>query len=54
VLKNLEEFLLDSVTTARNVAAISLVIPIVEALPYQDIDNITLTAVAIWLGWWLF
>ncbi|MBW4528712.1 MAG: hypothetical protein KME18_26695 [Phormidium tanganyikae FI6-MK23] len=39
---------------ARNVAAIALVSTIVEALPYRDIDNITLTAVAILLGWWLF
>lgn len=45
---------LDLVTTARNVAAISFVTTIVEALPYRDIDNITLTAVAILLGWWLF
>ncbi|MBD1842171.1 phosphatidate cytidylyltransferase [Cyanobacteria bacterium FACHB-63] len=45
---------LDLATTARNVAAISLVATIVEALPYRDIDNITLTAVAILLGLWLF
>lgn len=45
---------LDLATTARNVAVISIVATIVEALPYRDIDNITLTAVAVGLGWWLF
>lgn len=45
---------LDLATTARNVAAISVVATIVEALPYHDIDNITLTAVAVLLGLWLF
>lgn len=44
---------LDLATTARDVAAISLVATIVEALPYQDIDNITLTTVVILFGWWL-
>jgi phytol kinase len=45
---------LDLATTARNVAAISFVATIVEALPYRDIDNITIAAVAILLGLWLF
>lgn len=45
---------LDLVATAGSVTAIALVATIVEALPFQDIDNITLTAVAIVLGWWLF
>lgn len=45
---------LDLVETARNVAAIALITTIVEALPYRDIDNITLTVVAILLGWWIF
>jgi len=44
---------LDLVATARNVAIISFVATIVEALPFQDIDNITLTAMVILLGWWL-
>lgn len=45
---------LDLVTTARNVAIISFLATIVEALPFQDIDNITLTAAAILIGLWLF
>jgi phytol kinase len=36
------------------VGAIALVATVVEALPLRDIDNLTLTAVAIALGyWWL-
>jgi phytol kinase len=44
---------LNLVVTARNVAVISLAATIVEALPFRDIDNITLTAIAVVLGWWL-
>lgn len=40
--------------TSIAMAAIALVATIVEALPFQDIDNITLVVVAIALGlWWL-
>lgn len=45
---------LNLVTTARNVALISLAATIVEALPFRDIDNMTITAIAVGLGWWLF
>lgn len=41
-------------TTAVKVAAISLVATVVEALPFQAIDNITTTTVAVLLGLWLF
>jgi phytol kinase len=36
------------------VAAISLAATVVEALPFEDIDNLTTTAAAIALGLWLF
>jgi phytol kinase len=36
------------------VAAIALIVTLVEALPFRDIDNLTLTGMAIALGlWWL-
>jgi phytol kinase len=36
------------------VAAIALIVTLVEALPFRDIDNLTLTGTAIVLGlWWL-
>lgn len=40
--------------TAWVTGAIALAATLVEALPYKDIDNLTLTAVAIGLGLWLF
>jgi phytol kinase len=39
---------------ALKVAAISLAATVVEALPFQDIDNLTTTAVAVALALWLF
>ncbi|WP_404786116.1 diacylglycerol/polyprenol kinase family protein [Altericista sp. CCNU0014] len=40
--------------TAGIVAAIALAATLVEALPFRDIDNLTLTGTAIVLGvWWL-
>lgn len=40
--------------TVLIVAAIALIVTLVEALPFQDIDNLTLTGSAIALGlWWL-
>jgi phytol kinase len=40
--------------TAWIVAAIALIVTLVEALPFRDIDNLTLTGTAIALGlWWL-
>jgi phytol kinase len=45
---------LDLGRTVIVVIAIALAATIVEALPFRDIDNLTLTAVAIALGnWWL-
>jgi phytol kinase len=45
---------LDLGGTVMIVSAIALVATVVEALPLRDIDNLTLTAVAIILGaWWL-
>ncbi|NET33962.1 MAG: phosphatidate cytidylyltransferase [Cyanothece sp. SIO1E1] len=41
---------LNLLTTAGAVALIALIATIVEALPFRDIDNITLTAIAIALG----
>ena len=35
------------------IALIALVVTIVEALPFRDIDNITTTAVAVIMGYWL-
>lgn len=40
--------------TTLKVAAISLAATVVEALPFQDIDNLTTTALAVALGLWLF
>ncbi len=40
--------------TTLKVAAISLAATVVEALPFEDIDNITTTGVAVALGLWLF
>jgi phytol kinase len=37
---------------AGRVALISLVATAVEALPLRDVDNLTLTATAVALGWW--
>jgi phytol kinase len=45
---------LDLGRTIVIVGAITLVATFVEALPFRDIDNLTLTAVALILGtWWL-
>ncbi len=45
---------LDSTRAAGVIALITLVATAVEALPFRDIDNMTLTAVAAVLGgWWL-
>lgn len=41
-------------STAGIVAAIALVGTVVEALPLQDVDNLTLTGAAVILGLWLF
>lgn len=41
------------VNATGGVAAIALVATLVEALPFPDIDNITLVAVAIAMGLWL-
>jgi phytol kinase len=41
-------------TTAGIVAAIALFATLVEALPFRDIDNLTLTGTAIALGLWWF
>lgn len=43
---------LDVMRVAGVIALISLVATAIEALPFRDIDNITLTAVAVVLGWW--
>jgi phytol kinase len=45
--------MLDSWQTVGLVSAIATVATIVEALPVKDIDNLTLTGVAIALGLWL-
>jgi phytol kinase len=45
---------LDLVTLSVGVAVVAVVTTLVEALPFPDIDNLTLTAVAIGLGYWLF
>lgn len=45
---------LDLAVAAARVALITLVAAAVESLPFRDIDNITLTLVAVGLGvWWL-
>jgi phytol kinase len=44
---------LDLVNTTGAVAAIAFVATLVEALPFPDIDNITLVGVAIAMGLWL-
>lgn len=44
---------LDLGAAALGVALISLAATAVEALPFHDIDNITVTAVAVALGLWL-
>lgn len=36
------------------VAVIALIVTLVEALPFRDIDNLTLTGVAVALGLWWF
>ena len=41
-------------STTRAVIAIAFVATLVEALPFPDIDNITLVIVAIAMGLWLF
>ena len=46
-------FQLGLATAAGVIALISLAATAVEALPFQDIDNITLTVVAVVLGMWL-
>ncbi|QUY43765.1 diacylglycerol/polyprenol kinase family protein [Acaryochloris marina] len=40
--------------TVGIVAAIALIATLVEALPFRDIDNLTLTGVAVVLGLWWF
>jgi phytol kinase len=40
--------------TTLKIAVIALAATLVEALPFQDIDNLTTTAVALALGLWLF
>lgn len=40
--------------TVGIVAAIALIATLVEALPFRDIDNLTLTGVAVALGLWWF
>lgn len=40
--------------TAGRVAMIALAATLVEALPFRDIDNLTVTAAAVLLGAWLF
>jgi hypothetical protein len=40
--------------TLAIVAVITLVVTLVEALPLQEIDNLTLTATAVILGLWWF
>jgi len=44
---------LDLAATAWKVALISLAATLVEALPFHDIDNITLTITGVLLGLWL-
>jgi phytol kinase len=44
---------LDLVSTAGKTALIALIGALVEALPVHDVDNITVTAVAVALGLWL-
>ena len=46
-------FRLDLLSAAGAIALISLIATAVEALPFRDIDNITLTVVALILGLWL-
>ncbi len=46
-------FRLDLLSAAGAIALISLIATVVEALPFRDIDNITLTVVALILGLWL-
>jgi phytol kinase len=43
---------LHDIRTAGIVAAIAAIATLVEALPCRDIDNLTLTVVAVGLGWW--
>ena len=45
---------LNLLTTAGGVAVIALVATLVEALPFRDVDNLTLTVVAVVLGLGLF
>ncbi len=45
---------LDLGATALAVAGIALAATVVEALPFADIDNLTITAVAVALGVWMF
>jgi phytol kinase len=52
--EHLELLALTLGSTAGIVAAIALIATLVEALPFRDIDNLTLTGTAIALGlWWL-
>ena len=39
--------------TSLVIALIALVVTIIEALPFRDIDNITTTAVAVVMGYWM-
>ncbi len=39
---------------AGRVAGVALAATLVEALPYHDIDNVTVTATAVLLGWLVF
>src|SRR3990172_3843974 len=45
---------LNLTSTAGGVALISLVCTVVEAMPFHDIDNITVTVIAVLLGLWWF
>lgn len=40
-------------TTTGKVALVALVATVVEALPLRDVDNLTVTAVAVGLGLWM-
>jgi phytol kinase len=45
---------LNLTSTAGGVALISLLCTVVEAMPFHDIDNITVTVIAVVLGLWWF
>jgi phytol kinase len=44
---------LDTATTAGTLGIIALGAALVEALPFHDVDNLTVTAAAVGLGLWL-